>query len=139
VNVAVSKQLAFTASTTIAGLAGGLFASLNGFIGPDSAGIDRTFEFLLFLLIGGMGTVMGPLIGSLLVALLFELLQDLQTYRFIVLGPIIVLLVIFAPRGIIGYLNNLVPARWRRREGEPPPVPEAPVSVSAGSTTKEGL
>lgn len=139
VNVAVSKQLAFTASTTIAGLAGGLFASLNGFIGPDSAGIDRTFEFLLFLLIGGMGTVMGPLIGSLLVALLFELLQDLQTYRFIVLGPIIVLLVIFAPRGIIGYLNGLVPARWRRREGEPPPVPEAPVSVSAGSTTKEGL
>ena len=141
VNVAVSKQLAFTASTTIAGLAGGLFASLNGFIGPDSTGIDRTFEFLLFLLIGGMGTVMGPLIGSLLVAFLFEMLQDLQTYRFIVLGPIIVLLVIFAPRGIIGYLNGMIPARWRRSEGEPPGPPAAPVSADSTSTsiTKEGL
>lgn len=133
VNVAVSKQLAFTASTTVAGLAGGLFASLNGFIGPDSAGIDRTFELLLFLLIGGLGTVMGPILGSLLVVFLFELLQDLQAYRFIVLGPIIVLLVIYAPRGIIGYLNELVGRRARR--GAAPPAPEHPVPASAGSTT----
>ena len=138
VNVAVSKQLAFTASATIAGLAGGLFASLNGFIGPDSAGIDRTFEMLLFLLIGGLGTVMGPLLGSLLVAFLFEMLQDLETYRFIVLGPIIVLLVIFAPRGMIGYLNDLVPARFKRRATTMPGEPATePATVSAGSTTKD--
>ncbi|WP_338750402.1 branched-chain amino acid ABC transporter permease [Janibacter alittae] len=121
VNVAVSKQLAFTASAGTAGLAGGLFASLTGFIGPDSAAIDVTFEFLLFLLIGGMGTVMGPIIGSLLVAFLFEALQDLQSYRFIVLGPIIVLLVIFAPKGIVGYLNDLIPShRGRRRAARRP-------------------
>jgi len=136
VNVAVSKQLAFTASATIAGLAGALFASLNGFIGPDSAGIDRTFELLLFLLIGGMGTVMGPLIGSLLVAFLFEMLQDLETYRFIVLGPIIVLLVIFAPRGLIGYLNDLVPARFSRRGRTTRSAEPAP--ALAGSTTTKG-
>lgn len=131
VNVAVSKQLAFTASATIAGIAGGLFASLNGFIGPDSAGIDRTFELLLFLLIGGLGTVMGPILGSLLVAFLFEMLQDLETYRFIVLGPIIVLLVIFAPRGIIGYLNSAVPARFKRRD-----TTLSGPALPAGSTTK---
>lgn len=133
VNVAVSKQLAFTASATIAGIAGGLFASLNGFIGPDSAGIDRTFELLLFLLIGGLGTVMGPILGSLLVAFLFEMLQDLETYRFIVLGPIIVLLVIFAPRGILGYLNDLVPARFKRRDMTLSPGPD---TVPSGPTTK---
>lgn len=134
VNVAVSKQLAFTASATIAGLAGGLFASLNGFIGPDSAGIDRTFEILLFLLIGGMGTVMGPIIGSLVVAFLFETLQDLETYRFIVLGPIIVLLVIFAPRGIVGYLNELVPARFKRRDTA---TLADPVATAASNTKKD--
>jgi branched-chain amino acid transport system permease protein len=134
VNVAVSKQLAFTASATIAGIAGGLFASLNGFIGPDSAGIDRTFELLLFLLIGGLGTVMGPIIGSLLVAFLFEMLQDLETYRFIVLGPIIVLLVIFAPRGIIGYLNELVPARFKRRD---PAVAASASTTSRSDSTKD--
>lgn len=135
VNVAVSKQLAFTASATIAALAGALFASLNGFIGPDAAGIDRTFELLLFLLIGGMGTVMGPIVGSLLVAFLFELLQDLETYRFIVLGPIIVLLVIFAPRGLIGYLNDLVPARFTRRRT---PTSAEPAPALVGSTTTKG-
>lgn len=119
VNVAVSKQLAFTASAAIAGLSGGLFASLNGFIGPDAASIDRTFELLLFLLIGGLGTVMGPLLGSLLMAFIFELLQDLESYRFIVLGPIIVLLVIFAPRGIVGYLNGMLShLRSRRRAAD---------------------
>lgn len=114
VNVGVSKQLAYTASAGIAGLAGGLFATLNGFIGADSASIDLTFQFLLFLLIGGMGTVMGPIVGSVLVAFLFEMLQDLESYRFIVLGPIIVLLVIFAPRGIVGYLNEFLASRRRR-------------------------
>lgn len=113
VNVGVSKQLAFTASAGTAGLAGGLFATLNGFIGADSASIDLTFQFLLFLLIGGMGTVMGPIVGSVLVAVLFELLQGLESYRFIVLGPIIVLLVIFAPRGIVGYLNEFLTTRRR--------------------------
>lgn len=134
VNVAVSKQLAFTASTTIAGLAGGLFASLNGFIGPDSAAIDRTFELLLYLLIGGLGTVMGPIVGTFIVVYLFELLQDLQTYRFIVLGPIIVLLVIYAPRGIIGYLNGLV-ARFTRRPGSPPPRDPLPGKVDPTPTS----
>lgn len=122
VNVAVSKQLAFTASAGIAGLAGGLFASFTGFVGPDSAAIDLTFQFLLFLLIGGMGTVMGPLVGSLLVAFLFEMLQDLESYRFIVLGPIIVLLVIFAPKGIVGYLNALLSRRRSRPPADPPGV-----------------
>lgn len=129
VNVAVSKQLAFTASAGVAGLAGGLFASLNGFIGPDSTAVDLTFEFLLFLLIGGMGTVMGPLVGSLIVAILFEVLQDLQSYRFIVLGPIIVLLVIFAPKGIVGYLNELFTRRkGRGHEQEQGPADGVPVS-----------
>ncbi|MDN5716520.1 MAG: branched-chain amino acid ABC transporter permease [Janibacter sp.] len=120
VNVGVSKQLAYTASAGLAGLAGGLFATLNGFIGADSAAIDLTFQFLLFLLIGGMGTVMGPVVGSVLVAFLFEMLQDLESYRFIVLGPIIVLLVIFAPRGIVGYLNEFLSSHRSRRASPPP-------------------
>ncbi|MHA7125231.1 branched-chain amino acid ABC transporter permease [Janibacter indicus] len=128
VNVAVSKQLAFTASAGIAGLAGGLFASFTGFIGPDVAAIDLTFQFLLFLLIGGMGTVMGPLVGSLLVAFLFEMLQDLDTYRFIVLGPIIVLLVIFAPKGIVGYLNEFLAAR--RSRGRHVDGPDEPTTAT---------
>ncbi|GAA2005358.1 branched-chain amino acid ABC transporter permease [Brevibacterium samyangense] len=108
VNVGLGKQLAFAASTTVAGLAGGLYATTMGFLGPASASVNLTFEMLMFLLVGGMGTVFGPLIGSVLVVFLFELFQDFQSYRFLVLGPIIILLVIFAPRGIAGAWSALL-------------------------------
>ena len=115
VRVGFSKQLAFAASAVFGGIGGGLYATVVGFIGPDSASLDKTFEFLMFILVGGMGTVAGPLLGSMIVTFLFELFQDFQAYRFIVLGPIIVALVIFAPRGIIGYLGGFVDKRNRRR------------------------
>jgi branched-chain amino acid transport system permease protein len=97
VRVGFSKQLAFAASAVLGGIGGGLYATVVGFIGPHAASIDKTFEFLMFILVGGMGTVAGPLLGSMIVTFLFELFQDFQAYRFIVLGPIIVALVIFAP------------------------------------------
>ncbi|MGO2035874.1 MAG: branched-chain amino acid ABC transporter permease [Brevibacterium sp.] len=115
VKVGLSKQLAFAASAVFGGIGGGLYASVVGFIGPDAASVDKTFEFLMFILVGGMGTVAGPLIGSMIVTFLFEFFQDFQAYRFIVLGPIIIALVIFAPRGIVGYLGGFVDRRNRRR------------------------
>lgn len=118
VRVGFSKQLAFAASAVFGGVGGGLYATVVGFIGPDAASIDKTFEFLMFILVGGMGTVAGPLLGSMIVTFLFELFQDFQAYRFIVLGPIIVALVIFAPRGIVGYLGGFVDRRNRRRRAE---------------------
>ncbi|WP_298417817.1 branched-chain amino acid ABC transporter permease [Brevibacterium sp.] len=115
VRVGFSKQLAFAGSAVFGGIGGGLYATVVGFIGPDAASIDKTFEFLMFILVGGMGTVAGPLLGSMIVTFLFEFFQDFQAYRFIVLGPIIVALVIFAPRGIVGYLGGFVDKRKRRR------------------------
>lgn len=115
VNVGLSKQLAFAASAFFGGVGGGLYASVIGFIGPDAATVDKTFEFLMFILVGGMGTVAGPLVGTMIVTFLFELFQDFQAYRFIVLGPIIIALVIFAPRGIVGYLGGFIDKRARKR------------------------
>lgn len=115
VNVGLNKQLAFAASTTFAGAAGGLFATVQGFVGPSSASVNLTFELLMFILVGGLGTVMGPIVGAFAVTFLFEMFQDFQSYRFIVLGPVIIALVIFAPRGIVGYLNAYVARRRRKR------------------------
>ncbi|WGH90100.1 branched-chain amino acid ABC transporter permease [Auritidibacter ignavus] len=120
INVGLNKQLAFTASAGLAGTAGGLFASAQGFIEPEVAHIDLTFELLMFLLVGGMATVMGPLIGTLLVMALFELFQDFQSYRFLFLGPIIIALIIFMPQGLIGKLNELIARRRRRKTTSAP-------------------
>ncbi|OLT43192.1 ABC transporter permease [Saccharomonospora sp. CUA-673] len=114
VNVGLNKQLAFAASTTFAGLGGGLFAAVQGFVGPSAASVDLTFEMLMFVLVGGLATVMGPVLGTLIVLFLFELFGEFEAYRFLLVGPIIIAIVIFAPRGIVGYLNTFI-ARRRSR------------------------
>ena len=129
VNVGLNKQLAFAASTTFAGAAGGLYAAVQGFVGPSSANINVTFEMLMFILVGGLGTVLGPIVGTFIVTFLFEQFQDFQDYRFIVLGPVIIALVIFAPKGIVGYLNSMLAKRKHR------PAAARSRRPSAGSTS----
>lgn len=107
VNVTRAKLTAFMLSTALAGFAGALFAAHIHYLGPNSSGLDVTFDQLLFLVVGGLGTIAGPLIGTLGLMILSELLQGLQQYRFLLYGPLLVLLVIFAPRGIAGVLDRL--------------------------------
>lgn len=102
INVGRNKQLAFTISTGLAGLAGGLYSTYIGFLGPAVVNVQSTFEMLMFLLVGGMGSLSGPLVGSLIVTTLFESFQAFETYRLVVLGPVVILIVIFFPRGIAG-------------------------------------
>jgi branched-chain amino acid transport system permease protein len=101
-----NKLLSFVASTFFAGLAGGLYASFLRFIGPEVSYITMTFEMLMFLLTGGIGTLAGPIIGTLLIVWISQSLQFLQEYRMLIFGPMLVLLIVFYPRGIVGaYLN----------------------------------
>lgn len=96
------KMISFILSTFFAGLAGGLYASFVRFIGPDISSITVTFELLTYLIIGGIGTLLGPIIGTFLVVWLSQYLQFLADYRILIFGPIIVLLIIFYPHGIAG-------------------------------------
>jgi branched-chain amino acid transport system permease protein len=102
INLMVNKVLAFILSVIYAGFAGGLYAGAVRFLGPDLAGVDHTFDMTMYMLVGGMGTLLGPILGSLVVPWLTQYLQFLQELRFIVFGPILILLVIFVPRGIVG-------------------------------------
>lgn len=116
INVGRNKQLSFTISTGLAGLAGGLYATHSGFLGPEEFNIQATFEILMFLLVGGIGSLSGPLVGSLLVVTLFESFQAFETYRLVILGPVIIALVIFAPRGLAGIWRS-ISARFNARAG----------------------
>jgi branched-chain amino acid transport system permease protein len=97
-----NKLIAFVLSTFFAGLGGILYASFIRFIGPDVAYITITFELLTFLLVGGIGTLSGPIIGTLLIVWISQYLQFLQDYRMLIFGPLLTFLIIFAPRGIVG-------------------------------------
>ncbi|PTX55152.1 amino acid/amide ABC transporter membrane protein 2 (HAAT family) [Melghirimyces profundicolus] len=106
-----NQLLSFVISCFFAGLAGALYASFVRFIGPDIASIVLGFEMLMYLIIGGIGTLAGPLVGTLLMVWLTQSLQFLQDSRMVLFGPVLVLLVIFYPQGIVGGITN----HWRKR------------------------
>lgn len=127
INVFTSKLLSFVISAFFAGLAGALFAGYIRFLGPPMSHPNMTFEFLLMLLIGGQGTLAGPLVGALLVNTVTESLQFMQSYRYVVFGPFLILVVMFFPRGITGgyySLKNRIRLKKQPRAAhkEAPPV-----------------
>lgn len=110
INLMRNKVLAFVLSTTYASIAGALYAGMVRFIGPAEAEVVHTFDMITYLLVGGIGTLMGPLIGTLAITWLTQSLQFLEEYRMIVFGPLLVVLVIFFPRGVVGSFLT-----WRGR------------------------
>lgn len=102
ISVMRNKLLAFVLSATLAGMSGALYASYVRFIGPQMADIHVAFEILLYLLVGGIGTLAGPIVGTFIVVVLTQMLQFLEEFRMLVFGPIVVLLILFYPRGLVG-------------------------------------
>ena len=131
INLMRNKLLAFMLSVFYAGLAGGLYAGFVRFLGPGIAGVEHTFDMTMFMLVGGLGTLAGPLLGAIGVPWLTQYLQFLQEYRFIVFGPILVLLVIFVPHGIVGSFLG-----WRARRAARGAAVAASVVDAAPLTTR---
>ena len=94
------KMLAFVLGAAIAGLAGTLNAHLTFFIGPQEYGFDRGVEILTMTILGGINSLFGPVIGAFIITLLPELLRGLQDYRGVFNGLILVVIVLFLPKGL---------------------------------------
>jgi branched-chain amino acid transport system permease protein len=107
INTRTNKLVSFVVSVAYAGLAGGLYASLTRFIGPEIAGIEMVFNFLVYLIVGGIGTLTGPIVGTMLFIWLTQFLQSFQEYRMLIFGPILVIIVIFYPTGLVGAFYTL--------------------------------
>ncbi|QQX86650.1 branched-chain amino acid ABC transporter permease [Cupriavidus necator] len=97
-----TKVLSFVLSVVYAGFAGALYAGQVRFLGPDIAGEVMTFDLVMFALVGGLGTLLGPVVGTFLVTVFTQSLQFLQDYRMLVFGPALIALLIFLPDGIVG-------------------------------------
>jgi branched-chain amino acid transport system permease protein len=126
INLMRNKLLAFMLSVFFSGLAGGLYAGYVRFLGPGIAGVEHTFDMTMYMLVGGIGTLLGPLLGAIGMPWLTQYLQVLQDYRFVVFGPLLVILVIFLPHGVVGTW-----LRWRRRKA-------AIASPAPASTAAQG-
>jgi len=103
INTHAYKVGIFMISTAFAGLAGGLYAHYIRFIGPDSFTMLHSFYFFVMNLIGGSGTIAGPVIGALLLTVIDELSQLLQpALARILFGVFLILVILYMPKGIMG-------------------------------------
>ncbi len=137
INVGTNKQLAFVISTGLAGLAGALYAPNIGFLGPAIANVPITFNMLLYLLVGGLGSLSGPLVGALLVATLQQFLQQFQEYQLVIFGPILVILIIFFPSGLAGLWHRIGNRIANRRTGSQTEENEGDEEPTKMTPTKE--
>ena len=100
IDVAGYKLLAFTTGAVIAGLAGALNAHYTFTIGPANYGFDRAVDILTMAVFGGTGNLIGPTLGAIVLSVLPELLQVFQSYRLAINGLILVIVVLYLPKGI---------------------------------------
>lgn len=107
VNLTYFKVLAFVIGSAYAGLAGAIYAHTIGYIAPHNFGLGKSLELLAIVVIGGMGITFGPIFGSALYTILPFFFSRIGFSTSIIFGSILVLVVLFMPRGIAYYLYNL--------------------------------
>jgi len=107
INTFATKVLSFVVANFFAGLAGGIYASLIGSIDPSTAALTNTFNWLVYLLLGGTATLAGPIIGSFVFPILMEYLQFLEDFRLLIFGVLLILVIIYFPRGLMGGIESM--------------------------------
>ena len=98
------QLFAFVVSGAITGLAGALFADLNRFVSPNMFGWQLSGEFIVFIIIGGVGRLFGPVVGALVFVGLEHFLGGISDFWHIYLGVILLLIVLFSKSGLIGLI-----------------------------------
>jgi len=103
--VQIFKALIFSFAGMVAGLAGALYSYHQGFIGPGNMGPGLSTAAVIYCLLGGAGTLIGPIIGTAAIELLSYRLSDIDAIRHfwpIVLGLVLLVIVMFQPAGLLG-------------------------------------
>ena len=106
VNTRHVKLLAFVISAFFAGIAGGLFAHLVQFVSPRTFDILKSTDMLVMVYLGGVGSIAGSILGATIFTVLIELLSPLGVWRMALMPLLLVFLMLFRPRGIMGYRES---------------------------------
>lgn len=100
------QLVCFVISGTMCGLAGALLANNTDFVSPAVMYWTRSGDLMVMVILGGMGTLFGPVMGSVVFLLLEELLSQITEYWALILGPLLLLIVLFGRGGIMGALGR---------------------------------
>lgn len=107
INMTYYKVLAFGIGGMFAGLCGTLYASWTMFISPDVFQFNDSANIFCMMILGGLGTLAGPVLGAFLLAGLPEILRQFAEFRLIILGLLMVVLMVYRPGGLLGSYDSI--------------------------------
>jgi len=107
VPVARYRALAFGLSAFYTGVAGGLFAFVVGFLSPDAFDVFLSVDFVVMIIVGGLGSVPGSIIGAAVVTVLHDGLATFQNYRPLIFGALLIACMLFMPGGVTRALSRV--------------------------------
>ena len=116
IDVKRMQWAAFVIAGTAAGLAGALYAFSKGSISPESMSVGKSVDGLVMVLLGGIQTVVGPVVGAAAFTWLQDTVMRATDYWRALMGAVILVLVLAFPQGIAGGVSALL-GRWRARPG----------------------
>jgi branched-chain amino acid transport system permease protein len=108
INTMKFKISAFVISSFIAGITGSIYAHYFHYIGPQDFSFWESVNVLVFVVVGGTGTIVGPVLGSTLLTITPEFLRFAIEYQTLLYGLVLILVLLFMPRGIYGLLGTII-------------------------------
>jgi branched-chain amino acid transport system permease protein len=118
VKTTYNKVLAFTLSAIFTALGGALYAHLMAYISPDAYGFGESAKVLCMVFLGGVGTVAGPVLGAFILTFLPEVLRGLQQYYMVIYAIGVIIILIFAPSGLVGLAKTGLHGRSLERRAK---------------------
>jgi branched-chain amino acid transport system permease protein len=142
VSATLHQDLVFALSGGVVGVAGGLYASYFSFVEPnDLFGFDRSISFVLMCVIGGVGTVLGPVLGAIVFVLLRQFLLASYPQLYLGLyGLLLILIILFEPLGLTGLALRVARRLGRGGRGGPAaaPLASSAAAAPAAPTARDG-
>jgi branched-chain amino acid transport system permease protein len=108
----------FVLAAAIAGAAGGFYAHYFTYVGPEVFDFSFMITMIIMVLVGGKGTLVGPVVGAFIVVMLDVYLRDFKELRFSIFGLLVIAVVIFLPRGLMGFISRRHETYHREKPGD---------------------
>lgn len=112
INVFKYKMVGFVIGSLVAGLGGALYAPFIGFIKPDLASFNRSIDYLIFVVLGGMGSITGSVLAAFVLTALQEGLRFLKDFRLLIYPLILIFVMLFRPQGLLGMRELSFVSLW---------------------------
>jgi len=126
------KVMAFVISSAMAGAGGVLLAHFDGYLNPKSFEFIKSFEILIMIILGGLGSIVGSIIGAIVLTILPESLRAFAEYRMVIYSLLLIILMITRPQGLLGSNATVKNLRKRIRR-----MTEGPSGTASSATQSE--